>query len=618
MNFRTTLFLLAAAVLLGAAILGIERFLPSTRELAEMRKGPVRFDPKKITQIEIEHPGASDHVSLQWDGGQWWVRQPFNDVADPERVARLLAEIQATGWLQRVHRGEFDDAAWERTLLAKPKHVIRLHEGADLVCLDMAVGAASPVEGSHYVALRATGEKKVEDVAYAARTALPEMLKATSAEWRDSKLLRLPADLVTGLKLAHAGGQIELTRADGKSPWELVKPLRARGSAERINDMLSTLLNLTVKTAAEPAGGADAAAATPLPGVSGGELRAQLTLAGFVKPVEVTLEKPEKPGGPETTARVNMRKPVFTVISKSLDSLWAEPNQLRDRMLARIDRDAVDGIDITSALHLPIRLEKREDSWFIQRQEDRWNAANGDRISRFFETLNTFQVLEFTSDSAANLAPYGLDNPFLKVAWSAGGKKTVLHFGANQESTEFFAKYADEPSVLRVDASILPAIPQESIKWKGQGVLRFSQFSLRQISLSAGTAPPTVLRHDPGTAQWSGSRAGKDITSLIDRVKADRLSDALSKLNVQDWVADTTAAIPLLQNPALRVVVTLGEPGASSGPTRDMVLSFSPTQADNMNSALFYGQLQGDPDIFYIARGSLLELLAPVFRAQEN
>jgi hypothetical protein len=615
MSFRTTLFLLIAAALLGAAILGIERYLPSTRELAEMRKGPVRFDPKKVTQIEIEHPGASDHVSLQWDGGQWWVRQPFNDLADPERVTKLLTEIQSTGWLQRVHRNEFDDDAWDRTLLDKPRHRIRLNEGS--VCiLDLTVGAPSPVEGSHYVALQPTSDK-AKPAAYAARTPLPEMLKATSAEWRDSKLLRLPANLVTGVKLVHAGGQIELMRVDEKSPWELIKPLRVRGSSERINDLLSTLLNLTIKSATEPAAGSQAIPSVAVPGLRGQELRAELTLKGFVKPVEITLEKPEAASASETTARMNLRRPVFTILSKSLNSLWTEPNQLRDRMLARIDRDSVQTIQITSALHLPIQMEKQDDSWFIQRN-DRWTAANGDRITRFFEALNAFQVLEFTSDSAANLAPYGLAAPFLNVTWTTAGKKTTLQFGANAESTEFFAKYANEPSVLRVDASILPSVPQEGIKWKGLGIVRFSQFALRQISLSAGTAPPTLLSYDPTTAQWTGSRAGKDITPLIDRVKADRLANSLAKLNVQDWVGDTTAAIPLLQNPALRVVITLGEPGSSTGPTRDLVLSFSPTQADNMNAALFYGQLQGDADIFYIARGTLLELLAPVFRSQEK
>jgi hypothetical protein len=71
-----------------------------------------------------------------------------------------------------------------------------------------------------------------------------------------------------------------------------------------------------------------------------------------------------------------------------------------------------------------------------------------------------------------------------------------------------------------------------------------------------------------------------------------------------------------VQNPALRVIVTLGEPGTNTGPTRDLVLSFTPTQSDNMNSALYYGQLQGDADLFYIARTTLLEILAPVFKAK--
>jgi hypothetical protein len=36
-----------------------------------------------------------------------------------------------------------------------------------------------------------------------------------------------------------------------------------------------------------------------------------------------------------------------------------------------------------------------------------------------------------------------------------------------------------------------------------------------------------------------------------------------------------------------------------------------------MNSTLFFGQVQGDADIFYISRSALLDLLAPVFRPKE-
>jgi hypothetical protein len=188
-----------------------------------------------------------------------------------------------------------------------------------------------------------------------------------------------------------------------------------------------------------------------------------------------------------------------------------------------------------------------------------------------------------------------------------------LHFGTNTASTDFFAKYDHEPSVFRIDASILPSIPQEAIKWKGLGVLRFTQFSLRQISLTAGTAPATILKYDPTTAQWKGERANQDITQQIDRVKADKLANALARFSVQDWSGDPTAAITALQNPALRIVLTLGEPGKNTGPTRDTILNFAPTQP-GQDTTLYFGQVQGDPDVFYIARSTLLQVLAPVFK----
>lgn len=615
MSFKSTLILLFIAALLGAGILGIERYLPSTRELAEMRKGPVRFDPKAITQVEIDSEGG-DGVSLQWDGGRWWVRRPFNDLADPERVDRLLTEIRATGWLNRVHRTEFDADTWARTLLEKPGHVVRLKNGTKEV-LNLGMGTAAPVGGTHYLVLRSV-EGAGQPASYVARTLLPDLLKAVPNEWRDPKLLRLPAGDVAGVKLIHAGGQIELARGAEGQAWELVKPLQVRASTERVNDLLSALLNLTIKDAQETSAGTGGAVKPQDElGITSSEMKVLVSLGGGQAPLEMLLQRPEPAGAAETKARVSHRKPAFTVISKDLPRLWAEPNQLRDRMLARIDPEAVTTIDITSALHQPIHLEKQNNSWFAGRG-GRLVRANGDRVGRFFETLNSYEVLDFAADSASSLGSYGLDAPFLKVAWAtAAGRAETLLFGANKESTEFYAKYEQSPSVYRVDATILPAIPQEPIKWKGLGVLRFSQFALRRISLGAGTAPPTVLNYDPSTAQWSGARAGQDITSMLDRVKADRLAEALSKLNAHDWVGDITNAIGALQNPSLRIVITLGEPGVSSGPTKDIILSFSPTQAGNMNSTLFYGQVQGDADIFYISRSALLELLAPVFRPKD-
>ncbi len=611
MRLRTTLLLLILVIALSAAIVGIERFLPTTRELLEMKKGPVRFDRTKITQIEIDSSGG-DGVSLSWDGAKWWVRRPFNDLADPEKVAKLLSELSGIGWINRVHQAEFDADGWTRTQFDKPHHTVRLVAGSENI-LNLSLGAQSPIEGSHYLSIAPLKEGE-ETVRYVAKTTLPYLLKTIPHDWRDGKLLRLLADYVLNVKLVQAGGQIELARANERAPWMLVKPLSTRGSKERISEMLSTLLNLSITEVAEPV--TNTKSPTAVPGsaeLTSENIKISVAVKGLAKPFDITLTKPLK-DSITTTAQVNYRKSIFTITSKSLAALWSQPNDLRDRMLARIDKEAITTVDVTSTLGQSIHLEKQNQSWFLKRN-NRMEPANGERVVKFYEALNNFQIHEFTSDSASNLTVYGLDHPFMTASWAEGAAKpTKLLFGVSKESTGFFAKYENEPSVFLVDATLLPNIPQENIKWKGLGALRFTQFSLRQISLAAGTAPPVVLKYDSTTAQWTGERAGQNITAQIDRVKADKLAGSLAKFNVQDWAGDVTNAISALQSPALRVVVTLGEPGTNMGPTRDTILNFAPTQT-GIDTALYFGQVQGDPDVFYIARSALLELLAPVFKS---
>lgn len=615
MHLRTTLLLLLVVAALGAVILGIERYLPSTRDLREMKKGPIKFVRTEVTQMEIDSSGG-DGVTLAREEDVWWVRRPFNDRADPERTDKLLTELQAIGWIERVYPGEFDEAGWAKTALEQPRHKLRLSSGAKPV-LELWVGSPTAIEGSHYLAIQKT-EDDAEPAYYVAKTTLPDLLKPAPKDWRDGKLVRLAAEQISGVVLAQQSGQIELARVDSKGRWAILKPLSARGNTEKINEMVSTLLNLEIKEAVEVAGstpsGSGLESANGNAEINPQSLKVTLMTGEAGKKIELTLTKPEG-DSIETKATADHRRPVFTVQAKSLKDLWAQPNDLRDRMLARIDPEAIAKIKIESLTFAAVELEKQNESWFLKRH-GKMEPANGDRVSGLFEALNTHQVVNFTSDSAANLSAYGLDKPFMTLSFtSAQGRSGKLIFGANASSTEFFAKFDSETSVYQIEPSLLPSIPQDGIKWRGLGALRFTQFALRRISLGVGAQPPVVLNYDPTTAQWTGERAGRDITAMIDRVKADRLAGSLAKFSVQDWSADASNALVALKEPALRVVVTLGEPGTNSGPTRDTVINFAPTQP-GMDTTLYYGRVNEGPDVFYVTRSALLELLPSVFKQE--
>jgi hypothetical protein len=257
-------------------------------------------------------------------------------------------------------------------------------------------------------------------------------------------------------------------------------------------------------------------------------------------------------------------------------------------------------------------------------RNDAWEPANGDRITKLFEALNEHRVKEFVADSAANVEPYGLEKPFIMIAWNDGEKpatdaatgsmpNTVLLFGQDKEGN-VFAKYEGEPFVYRVGASILNAVPRDTVRWKATSPVRFSQFALRQIAISIGTNPPVVLDYNPISAEWKGTRAGTDITAGIDRVKADRMADKLGGLTVEDWAQDRTDGTKALQVPAITLQVTLlTVPGKLDSPTQVTTINFAPTVAGE-DTALYFGRVNAGPDIFLITRSDLRELLKSVMK----
>lgn len=620
MRFRTTLFLLVLAVAIGAAVMNSDRYLPTARDRWQTMQNPMPFEPSTVDQIELE--SAESQVSLKVVDRLWRMGKPVDDVADPERVTALLAALHEAEWLDQLSAKEMSENVSKMTGLEKPFAHVRLLSAGKLVA-ECWIGNAAALEGSCYIAV--PGRKTGERVVHMAKTLLPDLLKRPLESWRDDQLLRVPAESVARIAVSNGHGQIEMRRDKPKSPWNLVKPLQTRGQNERINELLAAILGLKISAVAP----ADAKSTPPLDA-----LKLTVDTPAFGRPLELTLLAPLDMKAGKTTASISHRDHTYTITSDRLESLWVQLNDLRDDHLARVDAEKVDGVVVKSVLAGEVALRKQGDHWLLQRH-GAWEPANGDRIAKVFEALNEHRVREFVADSAANLEPYGLDKPFLTVAWNdteeksnidpttlkTAGKSfiasplietdTALFFGQDVQGN-VFAKYEGEPFIYRIGAAILNALPRDNVRWKALNPVRFSQFALRRISISVGTRPPIVLDYNPISAQWSGSSAGEDWTSQIDRVKADRLTDKLGSLVVDDWAQDRTEGTKALQTPVFTVQVSLlSEPGNMASPTKTLFINFAPTIA-GADTALYYGRLNDGPDVFMITRVALLELLKDV------
>lgn len=591
------MFLLVASM--GAIILGIERYFPSAIDKREVRRGPTRFEREKVTRIEIL-TAENVPLTLVRDGTAWRIEAPYQDLADPQKVAALIISLHGVEWIHRVHQEEFDAAEWQKTGLDKPRFKVRLLAGEAPV-YECWFGSPGAVENSLYIGIPDAGNH--ETAWYLAKSEAPMVLQVPAASWRDPKLLRLPAEVITSITLNQPSGQIVLSRENEHAPWLLEKPLKTRGSKERITELLSAILNIEITEAKDVAATTKEDPQT----ARADEIKVTVESKARNKSYEFTVKKPADDKQAVTTATTAYRKPAFTVVAKNLLSLWVSPNALRDHLLAQIDGERLDFLTITSKTHPEINLRNEGGSWYLQRH-GKWDPANGERVGRCLDALNSYEILQFAADSAADLTPFGLDDPFQTVTWTPQREKPVkLMFGHNPESTQFFAKYDSEPFVYRIDASLLPSLPTDGIKWKGLGALRFTTFALRRITMALGAYAPVVLDYNPVTAEWKASRGGHDITAELDRVKADQLAASLSRLTVQDWAADRSDALQALKTPSLTIQVVLGEPGRLDGPVREIEILFSPTQP-NATTAFYFGQIKDDPDVFYMTNNALLQI----------
>lgn len=613
MNPKTTLLLFFLVLLLGGGIVMLERRVPATREQAEADAKALAFEVPKLDHIEIRYADGKAFV-LHVQAGFWRLTEPFDDVADPERVQRLITELAGLQMIERLRREEFHGAAWSATGLDEPVAKLRLMAGKEKL-LDLWVGKPGALENTSYASLfaGANGTSAAERQPIVIRTGLHTLLTEAPALWRDNKLLRLPAEKVVKVRLDTQDSQIEIAReSGGETPWALVKPLQTRASQERVDELIAALLNLDILTSelatvATNPGAAPTGAATPPD-----QLKVLVETA--VSSHELTITRPAAENGTETEAQASHRRPHFKVTSENLAVLWAGPNYLRDDRLARVEEAKVTAMGVRSQAFPEIELRQENQAWLVQRH-GRWEPANGDRVGRVFETLNDTRILEFTSDSAADLAPYGLDRPFMTVWWQQPDQKErkELLFGHNPEQTAFYVKDSAEPFIRRVSADVLPRLPADPLKWKGRGVLRFSQFDLRRVTLAIGAAPPAVLDYDPAKAAWSGRVGDQDITPMIDRAKADTLAGALGRLNVDDWSTAIAEGLEALKNTTIRIQITLQDAGQPDAKPRTHDLRFAPTQAGK-DTALYYGRVDEQPDVFFITREALRGLLKPVLK----
>jgi hypothetical protein len=594
MKVSTTLVLL---ILTGALLVFVfvqERRQPGTREKMALEKKPFALQAAEADEIEIEH--KEGRLRLQKQAGTWNIVHPFQDPADLDLVKKCLEAVPAIEWVDTVERDDLRRNDQRRTGLGEDavKLTVRRNGGA---LAQINIGAPAALEGCVYAS-----QPSDKDEVHVARTTLPALLAKTDDEWRDSKLVRLRPETLRRISIVSTAGAMEFARpADG--PWHMVKPIQTRASEDALKAVVITLATMKVKPSRN---------ATPTPGPGADAQPTVITFEneGAPKPTVIKLHSNADPSG-EAQVQASHRDGVFLAPAE-FNALKFEPNALRDQHLVSIPKDQVTALRITTLNSPEVVLDKQGDVWFLKRFGGKGELANQERVSRLFATLNSAQVREFLSDAAASLDPYGLHQPFLSIEWRIGDKKTALQFGQGTDGI-LTARVTDEPFIYRARTELLNAIPTDSLRWKSTKIVNASIFAAQRIVVAEGDRPPIALVHNPADSSWTASVAGRDVTAQIDHTRANQLLQKLVNFEAADWNSSRGEALAALKNPSLTIRLVLANPLDPAAQPKPVTLSFAPLQP-GMDTSVYHGRKDEEPDTFIITRDLYHDLITPVVR----
>jgi hypothetical protein len=558
----------------------------------------------------------------------WHLNSPVKDRADGPAVATILQLASGTEVLERLTGEEVLKKGRLKELgldAGQQGRVTFYPKGGGAV--GVIVGRPAPEPGTLYVQLE-EGDRKPEEVLVVRVPWTEPLLARSPGEWRDPRLLRAAPDAILRIAVQSPEGGIELERdritAEERkkqlaSVWRLTKPLVERADQELVADhLLPGLINARAQSFSEPGG----------PAVVSGRAVVTVTVWSEGGPAEGEILEVFAGTEPETSWVQVVGRPGQARAGADMLALrGCTLDRFRDPKLAAIDSRRLTTVILKDSVAGETPLYLHQNSWYLAHQ-NLVHEANRERIQSLVEVFNSALVLQWF-DQPGPAAEYGLDTPFLEITFGTAphadrarpsaptpADSSTLRLGERQN--RFYAQWSGRPTVMRFDGSILGAVPRDWIRFKSPRLLGFAPLSLRRLTLTEDPSPPLecVFDHAAG-ATWTATRQETSVTDFLDLQQLERLVNRLSEFEAHDWSSDPAPGLEALRHPVLVVELVIEQFDEATGAAKPVPvrLSLAPT-VPGQRTALYYGRLNDDPNVFVVRRPLVEELLVPVLKTK--
>ena len=586
MKLRTTLILLLLVIGLGVWIKFFESRKPNTEEARRQAGNVLNFDREKLTGIVIQN--GDDRIELHRRAGKWNLTAPVQDQADRAAVDNLISDLESWHKVAVVPpaktSGKTDFAEYG---LAQAKLRLKLEMPGGPPPIRFGKDAA--FEGEMYVRL---GDSK--EVIVADKNIRADISKKPD-DFRDRKLTSLTTAEVARAVLKTPAGEIELQRKG--EHWDIVKPMQARGADEKIADLIGEVTNARIQEFVATDQG-------DLHSYGLSEPRGSITVYGandqHGETLQIGTSLPKK-----GLVYVNFpsRHGVYALPEKTEEILGIKPNDLRDHHLVRIDSDNLDRIHITAMGEPETVLARKDEAWTIASLKN--EPANSSEVIRLISTLNDEKVTRFVSDTASDLAKYGLDHPQLQLTFSSFASENTAESAAGEhpfltlsfgkiENGQAYARIGEEPFIVAINHRLLGDIWADPLQWQDLTIFKLKPEMVRHFSRVTDREESFDR---VGPQSWKPMKGD----SKVDLTNVQSFLNTLTSLRAVRWAGATTPAHGFAKP---EEVVTFA---ASTDKTLHKLTIGSPT-----SDAMWYAKIDERDGTFVISSPDFAALRLPL------